>query len=145
MAKSASSRSLRNGIFSAKGVEASRLRRRKFALVRRYGIPEELLGGSLTETLRRCGKPGCHCASDAGHPMWTLTYSVEGKKHVLVIPAAAVPLLKPLVESGREYRDAVAELLAINAQLLSLWRATTTAREGKAALTGCVIDSRRLE
>ena len=63
--------------------------------------------------------------------MWTLTYSVQGNKHVQVVPNAVVPLLRPLVESGREYRDAVAELLAINAQLLSLWRIEQRQREKK--------------
>lgn len=53
--------------------------------------------------------------------MWTLTYSVAGTKHVQVIPKAAVASLQPLVECGRQYRDAVAELLALNAQLLGLW------------------------
>jgi len=131
MAKPASKRSNRSPYFLAKGIAASRLRQRKFALVRRYGLPEELLGGSLTQTFRRCGKPGCRCASGAGHPMWTLTHSIEGKKHVQVVPDALVSLLGPLVESGRAYRDAVTELLAINAQLLSLWRVEQRQREKK--------------
>lgn len=60
--------------------------------------------------------------------MWTLTYSVEGVKAVLVIPAALVPSLQPLVARGREYRSALMELLAINAQLLQLWRQQQNAR-----------------
>lgn len=122
MAKSASKDSNRSLFFAAKGQQSSLLRRRKYELIRRHGFPADLLGGSLTSTLRRCGKPGCHCASGNGHPMWTLTYSVAGTKQVLVVPAASAASLQPLVAVGRRWRDALAELLAINAQLVSLWR-----------------------
>jgi hypothetical protein len=54
--------------------------------------------------------------------MWTLTYSVDGTKHVQVIPTAIVPSLRPLLERGKQYRQGIAELLAINAQLVKLWR-----------------------
>ena len=122
MRKSASKTDHRNKLFAAKGKQASVLRRRKYELARGHGLPADLLGGSLTLTHRRCGKSGCHCASGEGHSMWTLTYSVEGAKQVLVIPNASVPLLEPLVKEGRRWREALAELLAINAQLVRLWR-----------------------
>ena len=72
--------------FSAKNRAASILRQRKFKLVRRFALPENMLGGCLTLTHRRCGKPTCHCANGDGHPMWTLSYSSGGKKHVEVLP-----------------------------------------------------------
>jgi hypothetical protein len=122
MVKSASKRANRDGLFSAKGQQASLLRRRKYELVRGYGFPEDLLGGSLTLTTRRCGKSGCRCASGDAHPMWTLTYSIEGVKQVLVVPAGAVAALQTLAEQGRRWRDALGELLVINAQLVTLWR-----------------------
>jgi hypothetical protein len=120
--------------FGAKGREASRLRRRKYEIVRQYEFPETLLPGSLTLTYRRCGKPSCHCVSDDGHPMWVLTFSLDGTKHVEVIPEAWVPELEPLVALGREHREALAELMKLNAQLLRLWRQeqrTRVAAKGK--------------
>ena len=54
--------------------------------------------------------------------MWTLTYSVQGTKHVQIIPAAIVAQIQPLLERGKKYRDGLAELWAINAQLVMLWR-----------------------
>ena len=47
---------------------------------------------------------------------------VDGNKRVGRIPAAVVDEIRPLVEEGRAYKDAVAEVFAINAQLLALWR-----------------------
>lgn len=108
--------------YSAKGVEATRLRRRRRVLAVRFGIPDQLLGGSLNQVFRKCGKPTCHCVLGDGHPMWTLTYSVAGNRRVEFIPDDLVPLLEPLAEEGRAYKDALNELRTINAQLVSLWR-----------------------
>ena len=108
--------------FSVKNREASRLRQRKFKLVRRFGLPENALGGHLARTYRRCGKATCHCADGQGHPRWTLSYSLSGKKHVEVLSESLASELAPLVEEGREVREAVMEVLAINLQLLRLWR-----------------------
>ena len=108
--------------FKPKGVEASHVRRRKHFLVRDFGIPEDLIAGSLTLTHRKCGKPNCRCASNRGHPIWTLTYSLVGKKNVMAIPQDWLPWLRPRVDAGRRYRQAVAEVAALNAHLLSLWR-----------------------
>jgi hypothetical protein len=115
--------------FAAKCATAARLRRRKYALVRRFGFPAEVLGGSLAQTYRRCGRPTCHCAAGVGHPQWALTYCVKGTKYVQALPADVVPELQLLVARGHQYRDAVTELLAINAQLLSLWRKEQRGRQ----------------
>lgn len=117
--------------FSAKNRGASLLRRRKYELVRRFGLPENALGGHLAMTYRRCGKPTCHCADGPGHPMWTLSCSFEGKKRVEVLPESLASELAPLVEQGREIREAVLEVLAINLQLLRLWREQQRDRRSK--------------
>lgn len=105
-----------------KGPQAARLRQRKFALLRRFPIPLDLLPGSLCLTHRRCGHPTCHCASDQGHPIWFLTFMADGKKRVERIPAEWVEQVQRLVDGGREFKNAVAEVFAANAQLLALWR-----------------------
>jgi len=106
-----------------KGPQAARLRQRKFELLRRFPIPADLLPGSLSLTHRRCGQPTCHCATDKqGHPLWSLTFMVGGKKRVERIPAEGVEEVRRLVEAGREFKQAVAEVLAANAQLWALWR-----------------------
>ena len=106
-----------------KGSQAARLRQRKFELLRRFPIPPDLLPGSLSLTHRRCGQPSCHCARDKqGHPVWSLTFMVDGKKRVEHIPNEWVEEVQRLVEAGREFKEAVAEVFAANAQLLALWR-----------------------
>lgn len=112
-----------------RGEQAARLRQRKFALVRRHQLPaavvEDLLPGSLSQTRRRCGKPTCHCAAGDGHPSWYLTFMVEGQKRVERIPAAWVEDVRRRVDAGREFKQAVAEVLAATARLLVLARQQT--------------------
>jgi hypothetical protein len=47
---------------------------------------------------------------------------VDGKKRVEHIPEEWVEQIRPLVKQGREFKDAIAEVFAANAQLLALWR-----------------------
>lgn len=48
-----------------------------------------------------------------------------GEKHVERIPAEWAEEVRRRVEAGRAFKDAVAEVLAANAQLLVLWRRQT--------------------
>ena len=104
------------------GAAASRLRRRAQRLQARFHIPEDALPGSLVLSRRRCGKPSCHCADGEGHPLWTLTFMAAGKKRVEAIPADWVDTIRPRVEAGRQFKQAAAELLLINAELWVLAR-----------------------
>jgi hypothetical protein len=107
-----------------KGVIANQLRLQKRRLLSGLEIPPDGLPGSLALTHRRCGKPTCHCAGDKskGHPVWSLTFMVQGKKRVERIPDEWIESVRKRVEAGRKFKEAVAEIFAANAQLLTLWR-----------------------
>jgi len=85
-------------------------------------MPPDLLPGSLTFSPTRCGKARCHCGKGAGHPAWTLTFMVNGERHVERIPRQWREEVRRRVEAGREFQQAVREVLAANAQLLVLAR-----------------------
>lgn len=106
------------------GPQAARLRQRKYDLLRRFSVPDDLLPGSLSLSHLRCGKPSCHCAKpkDPGHPIWHLTFMADGKKHTQHIPNDWVEEIRHRVTAGHEFQDAVREILAANAQLLVLAR-----------------------
>jgi hypothetical protein len=109
-------------IHEPRGSLASRLRQRKFELLRRFQIPDDALPGSLALSHLRCGKSTCHCAEGQGHEVWSLTFMVRGKKHVQHIPKTSVADVRRRVAAGREFQEAVREVLAANAQLLVLAR-----------------------
>ncbi len=121
------------GWYDAKGASAAHLRQRKYALLRILQIPPDALPGSLALIHRRCGKPNCHCADGEGHPEWSLTFRSKGKKRVERIPDEWVEQIRPLVEQGREFKDAMAEVFAANAELLALWRRQTMKKRSKKA------------
>ena len=105
-----------------KGPDAELLRHHKRQFLARLSIPPDALPGSLALTHRRCGKPTCHCARGEGHPVWSLTFMVNGRKRVERIPDEWVELIRQQVESGRKFKEAVTELFIANAELLPLWR-----------------------
>lgn len=107
-----------------KGSVAARLRQRKFQLLAQFPIPDDLLPGALTETHSRCGKPTCHCADpkDPGHSGWTLTFMAQGKRRVERIPREWAGIVAAKVRAGREFQEAIREVLTANAELLVLAR-----------------------
>ncbi|HQH53999.1 MAG TPA: hypothetical protein PKY01_16320 [Candidatus Hydrogenedentes bacterium] len=105
-----------------KGNEAARLRQRKFKALEELRIPAEALPGSLSLTHRRCGKANCRCAQGEGHPIWTLTFMDHGRKRVERIPEQWVEEVRQRVEAGRQFKQALAEVLTANARLLALRR-----------------------
>jgi len=107
---------------SPSGSDAVELRRRARRLLARSRLPDDALPGSLALSRRRCGKPSCHRADGDGHPLWTLTFMVGGKKRVETVPADWIDAVRPRVAAGRHFKQAAAELLLINAELLVLAR-----------------------
>lgn len=105
-----------------KGVEASRLRQRRQVLIREFKIPDGLLPGTICVSYRKCGKQTCRCASGEGHESWSWTFMVDGKKRVEHVPADKVEEIRGRIEQGREFQDAVREVLTANAQLIMLER-----------------------
>jgi len=105
-----------------KGPLAARWRQRKFALLRRFSFPEDLLPGSLTRSSTRCGKPSCHCVEGEGHPAWTMTFMSHGQRRVERIPREWIEEVRRRVEAGHEFQNALREVLTANAELLVLAR-----------------------
>lgn len=63
----------------------------KRVLVRAISELGDFRPGSITGTVRRCGKPTCHCAhpDDPGHgPNLRLTYKVQGKTITEALPTS---------------------------------------------------------
>jgi hypothetical protein len=108
--------------FAARSPESSQLRRRKYELVRQFSLPENLVGGSLSHTHRRCGRANCHCASGKGHPQWSITFSRKGKRRVEGVPREWVEDLEAAVLKTQAYLEAIREVMAINLELLAQMR-----------------------
>ena len=105
------------------------LRTRRHHLLATLALPPDGLPGSLALSHPRCGSATCHCRTDPqGHPSWSLTFRVARTTRVVHIPHADVDEVRRRVEAGNDFKAAVAELLAINAQLMVLERPARTRR-----------------
>ncbi len=68
-----------------------------------------VLPGSLITLRRKCGKPGCRCATGDPHESPALSYSVKGRTKMLTLAPEEVPAVAAAVA---RYRNAVNDLQA---------------------------------
>jgi hypothetical protein len=99
-----------------------KLQARRKQLLASLRLPAQGLPGSLAQSRGRCGSAGCHCQQEGGHLSWTLTFMVDRNKRVEHIPNELVDTVRRRVQAGNGYKSGVAELMALNAQLLVLER-----------------------
>jgi Family of unknown function (DUF6788) len=93
-------------------------RRRRLAA--RLPDVEGVLVGSLTEQTRRCGRPGCRCAQGEPHgPYAYFTPKPAGRGRARYVPAGLVAAVRARLARGEQVATVVAEISAINAELLA--------------------------
>jgi hypothetical protein len=93
---------------------------RRRRLVARLGDAELLLAGSLVEQTRRCGKAGCRCAEGEPHgPYVYFAPKTAGRGRLRYVPAALLDVVRRCVHTGTEIEAVLAEVSAINAELLA--------------------------
>jgi hypothetical protein len=97
------------------------LRQRKAALVRRLGVPEDLLRASYVERFTTCGKPNCACARGQRHgPFYYLTANL-GPGHITKL-LLKTPAQQQAAQQGvagyQAHWERLEELSQINTELL---------------------------
>ena len=93
-------------------------------LLRQFLSLSDLRAGSITASVRRCGKPTCHCAkpNDPGHdPQFRLTRKVKGKtvNESFATPAALRKAQREVAEFQR-WQQLGQQLLALNQKICAL-------------------------
>jgi hypothetical protein len=84
------------------------------------GDVEQLLTGSLVEQTRRCGKPDCRCAEGEPHgPYVYLSPRPQGRGRLRYVPAAFIATVRARLRRGEQVQAALAEISAINLELLT--------------------------
>jgi hypothetical protein len=81
-----------------------------------------MLRGVLFTLVRRCGKPSCHCASEAGHESPALAYPVGGKTKTMTLAPSDVDEVRAALDrynAARATLDAQADagVTALRARL----------------------------
>jgi transposase len=103
------------------GLTVRQLRARRRRLASGLSDVEALLRGTLMSQARRCGKDGCRCATGDLHGPYTYLSVVRpgGRPRMLYVPADLVDLVSGQVAAAARVEAVLAEISAINAELLA--------------------------
>jgi hypothetical protein len=106
------------------GLSRRQLLARRRVLAGRVGDVERVLAGSLTVQARRCGKAGCRCAGGELHGAYAyFSPRPHGTGRLRYVPAGLVETVRGYLRRGEQAGAALAEISAINAELLGPARA----------------------
>jgi hypothetical protein len=102
------------------GLSTRQLLARRRAAAARLGDVEEVLAGALTEQTRRCGRAGCRCADGEPHgPYLYFSPRQAGRGRLRYVPAPVAGVVRRYLRRGAEIEAVLAEISAINAELLA--------------------------
>jgi hypothetical protein len=97
------------------------LEARRGALLAALSGLHDMRPGSIVGAIRRCGKPGCHCAQagDPGHgPNLRITYKARGKTVTEALPSsAAVRKAEQEIAEFRRFQELSEELVEVSGQI----------------------------
>lgn len=101
-------------------VSAQALRQRRRRLAKRLPPLDACLPGSLIERYKRCGKPGCKCATGRGHgPKYYLSVSQSGSRPQMdYVPCEHLQQVLRYVANYQHARALLKGICAINRELL---------------------------
>src|SRR3972149_9320920 len=80
------------------------------------GLAERAIFGSLSETYRTCGQPGCRCRQGEKHGphLYVSFRGQEGKTTGYYVPQPQAPAGRDGVEAWKQFQALARELAALN-------------------------------
>jgi len=102
-------------------VSTRALRARRRRLLARVPDLEGYVAGSLVEQSRRCSKPGCRCVSGDLHGpyVYLSVPAASGRRGLVYVPESLGDLVAEKVTAGALVQQLLAEISAINLELLA--------------------------
>jgi hypothetical protein len=96
------------------------LRAKRKRLLAKLPDRERILRGSIVERYRKCGKPGCHCATGKGHgPAYYLSVTLGvGETRSYYLPARLRKIVGRYLHNFKKLRQLTEKLVEINLDLL---------------------------
>jgi hypothetical protein len=97
------------------------LRARRRRLAQSLPDVEGLIGGSVIEQSRKCGKEGCRCARGEQHGPYTYVVlpRAGGRSRSVYVPSSATEAVRQGAAVSAVVRRALEEISAINIELLA--------------------------
>lgn len=93
-------------------------------------VPQRpLLGASLVEVFKKCGRSGCRCERGEKHPKYFLTYKVKTKTKTVYVPVDLVQEVRQWIKEHRRLKKLMQETSQLS---LARVRTHVQARKRKA-------------
>lgn len=102
---------------------------RRAVVVDELAQTDALIVGSLSEVLRRCGTPTCHCADRPGHPQAILMSVEDGRRRCQLIRQADLAAVRHAVERYRSFRSSLRLLGTLDSQVMALLKELKKVRD----------------
>jgi uncharacterized protein DUF6788 len=107
------------------------IRRMLDCRVKQMAARKPVLAASLVSVQRRCGKPGCHCASGQKHQAHQLTYSVRGKTHTVYVPIDYTEEVRSWIDEHRRLKRLLQEMTQLALALVRSHAQERKRRQGR--------------
>ncbi len=99
--------------------EIKRLLQKRRLLVKRIGLVEEYIRGSVVLMKRKCSRARCaRCEKGEGHPTWVMTRSEGGRTRTIYIGEKRLAEARRLTGNYRRVAEMQEEVARINLALL---------------------------
>ena len=92
---------------------ATQLHRMAEARIRQLKASGPVLGASLVQIAKRCGRAGCHCRTGAKHLGTYLTFKDAGKTRTVYVPLDLRPEVEQWIREHRRLKKVMHELSAL--------------------------------
>jgi hypothetical protein len=107
------------------------IRRMLESRVKQAAARKPLLAASLVSFERRCGKPGCHCASGEKHHGHQLTYKDRGKTRTVYVPVDFTEEVRSWIDEHRRLKRLLQEMSQLTLALVRSHALERKRRQGR--------------
>ena len=107
------------------------IRRMLESRVKQMAARKPVLAASLVSFERRCGKPGCHCASGEKHHGHQLTYKVRGKTRTVYVPVDFTEEVRAWIDEHRRLKRLLQEISQLALALVRSHAQERKRRQGR--------------
>lgn len=90
-----------------------------------------VLGASLVQIAKHCGRPGCHCQTGTKHVGYYLTFSVKGKTRTVYVPVDLMEEVRAWIQEHRRLKHLTREISRLSVERVRGHVAARTARAGR--------------
>jgi hypothetical protein len=107
------------------------IRRMLESRVKQFAARKPLLAASLVSFQRRCGTPGCHCATGEKHHGHQLTYKVRGKTRTVYVPVDFTEEVRTWIDEHRRLKRLLQEMSQLALALVRSHAQERKRRQGR--------------